>query len=788
MSKRRNRYGGTFFYLSVGLISISVLMLEIGLLRAFSLMFDYHYAFLLISVAVLGLGGGGIFVHCRFEKISDVERYESLLVISSVLMALSILGMTIVIVKVSMFQHILLATPLVVVPFFFGGIFLSSAFRLFPHRSPQVYAADLIGASIGSLLVIFILELGIINLNLLVAFIACLPAGLLIFGKSSKKLEVAGLLFLIGGTLAIFLISYHTSFLGVIPLGRGAHKEMVHLLANPTGQVRVIDSRWSAFGRTDLVADDKRPDEMIFFVDGTAGTAMYRFNGDLSWLDKPKFTDFSGYFPFELLSEKEKEKVLIIGPGGGRDVLIALLGRAKEITAVEVNKDLVDLMKEYSNFNGGIYKGFPGIRIIVEEGRNFIRSTKEKYDIIMLTIPVTKTSRSPEGFALTENFLFTVESINDYLDRLKTNGRLIVVAHGDMEIFRLISTSLEALSQKGVSAASAMKHLYTVGPKLFPVFVLKNSPLTPEEAERVHLSMHRHGYLSLSSFIPFVQQVIHSMPLSEGIYYEHYMLNQALYLLSKGELSLDEVIENATFDLRAVTDNSPFFYNFDLGLPSVVSLLLVVSTIAIIWAWLVRRDSTKEEKSLTKEILFLLLFSFLGIGFMLIEIPLIQKFILFLGQPVYSMAILLFSLLIGAGMGSWISGLLWKHKTLFKLRIACLVVGLLVGTYVLFLNQLFDFFLGSPFFTRILVSCIFLMPLGFVSGMPFPLGLKLLHELDLVKYVPRMWGVNGIGSVLGSTLAIALAIKLGFSYAMILGAMLYFLIFIFSGRFLSGRT
>jgi hypothetical protein len=320
--------------------------------------------------------------------------------------------------------------------------------------------------------------------------------------------------------------------------------------------------------------------------------------------------------------------------------------------------------------------------------------------------------------------------------------------------------------------------MYTVGPEMFPVFVLKKSPLTPEEAQRIHLNMHEHNYSTHSSFIPFIEQEKYSIPLGEGIYQEHYMLNQALYLMSRGQISPDEVIEIVDFDLRAVTDNDPFFYKFGIGLPLVITFLLVFSTIAMIGGWWIRPEYTNEGKNPRNNILFLLLFSFLGIGFMLIEIPLFQKFILFLGQPVYSVAVLLFSLLIGAGIGSWISGLLWERRTLSKLRLAVMMVGLIVVLYTLFLKQVFIFFLGDPFFTRILISFLLLMPLGFFLGMPFPLGMKLLDELDLEHYVPRMWGVNGIGSVLGAALAIALAISFGFSYAMTLGAILYISLFI----------
>jgi hypothetical protein len=209
-----------------------------------------------------------------------------------------------------------------------------------------------------------------------------------------------------------------------------------------------------------------------------------------------------------------------------------------------------------------------------------------------------------------------------------------------------------------------------------------------------------------------------------------------------------------------------------------LTLVLIFSTIAMIGGWLVRPGDTWERRTSSNNVLFLFLFSFLGVGFMLIEISLFQKFILFLGQPVYSISILLFSILLGAGIGSWMSGILWKQRTLFKLRLAAFMVGLIVVIYILLLKQVFVFFLGMPFLTRMFISFFLLAPLGFFMGMPFPLGMKLLAELGLEEYVPRMWGVNGIGSVLGSSLAIILAISSGFSYSLIVGAILYFLIVI----------
>ncbi|NIS69349.1 MAG: hypothetical protein GTO12_10490, partial [Proteobacteria bacterium] len=553
----RGRQRQGVLYVSVLFVSMAVLMLEISFSRIFSVMFDYHYAFLLISLAILGLGAGGIYVHTRTEKTTS-HSHENILPFASGSMALSTVATTLSIMKIPFLHHVLLAGLLTFLPFFFAGIFLSAAFRFFAKKSAQLYASDLIGASLGATLAVVSLRFGGINTNLFAAFLSSLPAGLLMYRKGLTKPGRVIPPVLTAGVFSIFIGNVLIGFLGQVPLGRGPHKEMGHLLNHPTSIAKVIDSRWSGFGRTDLVTDEINPDEMGLYVDGTAGTTMYRFDGNLKGLERYGFTDFSEYFPFGLLSEKEKESVLIIGSGGGKEVLISLLGGAKEVTAVEVNRDLVNLMKKYSDFNGGIYNGFPRVKVLVEEGRNFVRRTRETYDVIMLVIPVTKTSRSLEGFALTENFLFTVQSINDYLDILTPNGQLIVGTHDDLEIFRLIFTSLAALETRGIDTPSAMKHIYVVGPERFPIFVLKKSPLSPNEAQRVHLGMHKYDYATHSSFIPYIPQAKHTISLGEGIYYEHDMLNQSLYLIANGEVSPEEVIKTASHEIGAVTDDDPF--------------------------------------------------------------------------------------------------------------------------------------------------------------------------------------------------------------------------------------
>src|SRR5450830_512398 len=223
------------------------------------------------------------------------------------------------------------------------------------------------------------------------------------------------------------------------------------MLTDPGLSARVVESRWSSFGRTDLVASDLTPDEMTLFVDGAGGSAMYNLDAlRKDRRERMQLDMHSGEsFPFPLLKAGQKRSALIFGPGGGSDVAVALLGGVEKITAVEVNPDVVKIVRQYRDFNGGIYSGRPGVTAVIGDGRNFVRTTDKRFDLIMAAIPVTKSSRSVDGYALTENGLFTVEAMGEYLDRLTDNGRLVFVAHNDVEIYKLIATVLAAYGEIG---------------------------------------------------------------------------------------------------------------------------------------------------------------------------------------------------------------------------------------------------------------------------------------------------------------------------------------------------
>jgi predicted membrane-bound spermidine synthase len=242
---------------------------------------------------------------------------------------------------------------------------------------------------------------------------------------------------------------------------------------------------------------------MDIYVDGTAGSPMYRFNGNLRDPDPTVLhlkDSFPGFLPLLDLIDEEKDSALVIGSGGGRDVLLTLMAGFRRITAVEINKDLVEIVQTHSTYNGGIYSPSGNVKIVVDEGRHFLKHQRERYDLIFLSLPVTNSSRSLEGYSLTENFLFTRQSMEDYLTHLTEEGQVVVVTHNDAEVLRLLSIALVTLSKKGIGQEAAMRHIHLLGSDDYPVFVLKKRPFKPEESLKRYEALRKQKFQLESSY------------------------------------------------------------------------------------------------------------------------------------------------------------------------------------------------------------------------------------------------------------------------------------------------
>ncbi len=757
---------------AVFLISFSIIAFEITQTRILSVLLSYHYVSIVLSLALLGLGMGGIFINfIKTESNMKKDRF----VLWSFLYSIAIPSSTILMINIGSIGHskIIIYGFILLIPFFFAGGLLAQVYRKFSLASGRIYGVDLLGVAVGSLGAILLLNFfGGIRIHFILGFITSITT--LFFVIREKKIRI---LWVPSITCIIFLFFILDSDL----LNRNLFA--IKFWKNPTKEIydsiltfkgKIIETKWSAFGRTDLVEYSNSHEHMDIYLDGTAGSPMYRFNGNINnpgpTIDHLK-EEFPGYFPFLHLNKEVKGRALVIGPGGGRDILLSLMGGIQEIFAVEVNKDLVEIVKKFSWYNGGIYNDFNKVNVIVDEGRNFLKRQKGKYDIIMLSLPVTNTSRSLEGYALTENFLFTVESIHDYLDHLTKEGLLIVVTHNDAEILRLLSTSLTALNQRGISIPEAMKQIYILGAEDYPLFVMKKIPFQREEMLRAYTSLVKLGYEQQSSYFPNI---------SEGRF------NSILVGIASGQIGLSEfinMVRQRGYDISPVYDNKPFFYKFERGTPRHVVIFLWFSILLLIILTIIQFLCKKKfpdfnfSQYLSKPIP---LFLILGIGFMIIEISLIQKFSLFLGHPVLSLSILLFSILGGAGLGSLWSSRIPTNEIRKVLNRTTIMITLISISYVFFLPIFFNKFFSLNFNIRILVSILIMIPLSFFMGFPFPLGIRFLEIVGMGKDIPWMWGINGVGSVLGSTLTTIIATNLGYTEAFMIGAGCYIIIsFIF---------
>jgi len=743
---------------SVFIVSLSVLMFEITLTRIFSVISSYHFVFVVVSLAVLGLGLGGAFTHRIKQKIAGKGSVSSALLFLSLLFSLSLISSPILLLKASTTGALIFYSFAGIVPFFFAGMFLSLVFTGFAGQSSKIYFADLAGAATGSLMIILVLQLwGAINTALLLGGIASLST-LFLALASKRKILMASTLICSSFLFLLFYLNLSSKYINLnFSLHTSPVKTLFTNLNNLDGGGRIVDTNWDAFARTD-VTEGKDLGVKWIYLDGGAGSKMLKFDGDLHKL-APLAADI-GFFPFY---QGRKDKILIIGPGGGLDVLLALLGGVKAITAVEINPGSVKAVKKFSSFNGNIYD-FSNVKIFLGDGRSFVKRSQERYDIIYLSLVYTQAA-SMIGYPLAENYIFTKEAFVDYLDHLDKDGRVVMLLHDSEDLMKVFVTAISVLGDKGVSPENASKHMVIINdfmgirdPDLvhMPLFILKESPFTPEEATVV-----------LKTAL-----VLEKIPL-----FIPYVYEEGPYSLIGTKTGLKEFISHSVINLKPAVDDSPFFYNFNKGVPPLLRTLLLIS-LFLAGAFFIpsyTRRKHKNSQAVPDIFHFLLYFTCLGVGFMLIEVALIQKFILFLGYPTLAFSVTLFSILLGGGLGSLSSNFMERRLTR-KISLIALGIAAMVIAYLFGLPFLLDRFLSSSILARSLITMATTFPLGFLMGVPFPTGLRILNDF-FSEDIAWMWAVNAVMSVVGSILAVIIAILFGFTWALLAGAVAYLWIF-----------
>ena len=513
---------------------------------------------------------------------------------------------------------------------------------------------DLLGAALGSVLTIFIFNLfNAANTVLFLALVLFISSVNFYIVEKQKQILTYIVLFCLIIALAVF---GKKNLFGDFPIGNFAEKDIYYVYDDSNIKSNIVDSRWSINGRSDLVEYNNQSYVKNLFIDGAAGSQMYKFNGNIANHDKllnDILVHSSTTIPFLFFTKEEKKNMLDIGPGGGKEILTGILDEVHNITGVEVNPDFVDIVKKYSSYNGGIYTNFQNVKIKVAEGRHFIKSSGQLYNIIVLALPSTKQLQNIDGIASNENYLLTVEAIKDYLNILTQNGQLVFTLHNRWELVRLIVTTLYAFQEKGIDISNSLNHLIILGSDYAPTIVIKKTAYTLTEINNIaKIAKSLPADLPKVTYIPYLNN-----PANIGA--ENILLND----LKVGRGSLEEYIANNSSDISPVRDESPFFYKVNKGVPAeYVNLLIVTSGIAVLSVLIpslkIKSKLGKNRKNTEKEKVLIPLFVFIsiGIGFMVLEISLFQKFILYLGSPTIALSILLGSLLVGMGVGSFFGG------------------------------------------------------------------------------------------------------------------------------------
>lgn len=739
--------GGVF------LISLSALTYELVLMRLASVVMFYHFAFLAVSLALLGMSVAGICIYLLADQFPKNKAAPQAFV-SCLLFSLALPLALVAVLKVppefelslrSLTTTEGLGFVLVVcamaLPFFFSGLSISLILTHFGHVASRVYFADLIGASLGCILIIPIMNLlGAIQGVLLIAVLSAGAALVFAWAAGERKRVYIAL----AAGLVLGLFAAFNANQGLIRIGqvKGVTEE------------EPIYEKWNSFSRVAVYASDPLSEDlerMSILIDGYAFTAMVQFDGDLSKLEPLKLELAS--LAYHLTDKKD---VLVIGSGGGSEVLMALLFGSESITAVEINPLLMDIVDHrFADFSGQLYSR-PGVVAVVDEGRSYIRNSDKRYDIIQATLVDTWAASQAGAYALTENYLYTKEAFVDYLQHLTDDGILAMTrwyVDNPEEMLKMTSLALDAMDE--LEIAHPEEHIVVARREYLGTLLVKRTPFSTQELQAIEEA-------SDTFWFPLVYTPTRQ---PEQIFVD---------LVNSTDRENFHRAHGLECGVSSSTDNQPFFF-FCEQTDTLIFLITIVSLLAglLILAPLIASRGRSLRELVTGYSGALLYFACLGAGFLMVEIVLIQRFVLFLGHPVYAISVILFSLLFFGGLGSHLSGRFGPERRGSYQKGALLGLVLLLGLYNLGYSGFLQTFTGLDIVYRIGLTVLVLCPLGLLMGMPFPLGIAAVHGRE-PRLVPWAWGINGTLSVLGSVLAAMLSISFGFTLALLVGQLVYF--------------
>jgi hypothetical protein len=761
-----------FAFPALSLLTVAIIVFELALTRVFSATLYYHFAFVAISLALFGSGASGVLIYVFGVRPPAPEAPRWLAGASASFGLGVVLSLYVLLANpVSLeggagnYARLALIYSAAALPFFFGGCGVTLAIQAFRKDAGRVYFFDLLGAALGCVALIPALDrLGALSTIIAAAVLGAGAGVLFSFAgpphwrtRSFAMVAALGLATLLGWSLA-------------------THSIELRVAKGYAGR-NVLFSKWNSFSHVAVVGE-LQARRLRILIDSDASTDIYKRAADTQ-----RHQHLGRRVQGLVYHVAGAGPVLVIGSGGGADVMVARLFGRRDITAVEVNPIIArDIMSSdpFRTFSGALFDQ-PGVRLVVDEGRSFIRRSSERYAVIQAAMVDTWAATAAGAFTLTENHLYTVEAFVDYIEHLREDGALAVTRwylEPPDQMLRLVSLARVAMRERGLD--DVFRHLAIVRAAMDQygraqcTLLLKRSPLSASEVGALE-AVAAENHL-------------------EVLYTPRTRPDNAFRRLIETP-DPEEVWSSSLTDIAPTWDNSPFFFNSvrigqlgellgaspewrktNLGTLSLITLLVISTVLVALFIVaplaLAGRAGRERGQLLRRALRHIPYFGFLGGGFILVEVAMIQKCILFLGHPVYALAVVLFGLLVFSALGSWRSSRIREADLEGAVRrhIGFLVAVLLV--YAAALTPLFQDTVDLPRAVRIVVTLLLLAPLGLAMGVPMPSGIRAL-SLRSPDLIPWAWGINGAASVTGSIAALVVALFAGFTQVMLLGTAFY---------------
>jgi len=778
---------------SVFFTSFSILSYQIIFTRIFAWAQWHNFSPLIITMALLGFGASGSVVSVIQKKIEN--RYSLFffagLILFPVFLTLGFIISTRLVFNpyemtfslgqiISMFLYFFFMG----VSFFMGAVIICLAFL--KYSVSKIYFYNLLGSGAGALAVVaasflwhpFHVMMGII-------LIAMVPALGMAFHDSVKYVLTAGTVTAIIISTFFMLFSFpefkkvsqYKAISGALNL---PDAQIVHEAYSPLAVVQVVQAKGlRTTAGLSLISPFPVPVQKAIFFNGSSMSPITPFKGNKN--DIRYLQHLAPYLPFHVIDKTKRNRVLIIGSGGGESILKSILSQFKHIDALEVDSNVISLMKnQFGPYSGHIYtRG--NVTIHNREARSFIKQTPKKYDLIELAMIDAYNTAASGVYALNETYLYTIESIKDYIGHLNDSGLLAVSrwvvtpARDNLKIFNMV---VEALRQMGMD--DIQNHLIAIRSLQTLTLLVSKSPITGEMIDKT--KMFAKERLFDLVYYPGIteNQVNQFIQLKTPVY--HGALQKLLSKDSK------DFIEAYDFDIRAATDNRPYFYNFFK--PAVIRyiktygpsqipvtewgylilLIILLPVLGISFVFIVLPLLITGSKATRMKKTVFIYFSLIAAGYFFIEMPMIQKMVLFLGHPSYSLSVIIAGLLIFSGIGSLFSTRLFPESKRILYSSLCII--LVTGFYLIFMDPLFSFFISFSLGAKVVLTLMMIAPLGFFMGIPFPCALNFLKREDEFS-LAWAWGINGFFSVISILLATVLAIIFGFKAVMMIAILCY---------------